>query len=368
MNFLVSNAPASTQLGFLVYDLQNPIVPGIDLTPLGYTDCIQSVNLGNSTLHLPGAGSWSSQLALPPGVFLDLSVQAATVSPGVNPGGLATSNAIDVEIRAVADANLAWDSNPLTFTPASTTTNFVAGFGLDDFVDDLPPGTTTVTFSDTLTNNGTSPAAGYLVTATVTRWVFVAVGGAVGWTPVGSPFSTTASIPGPTLAPGASAPITIGPVALPMPACGLYQVVLTADSTDVVAESNEVDNVTDRLFFVNSSQWVAVNKTTLNTADLACNPGLPGASFTVVGNTPTAFVSRRGGRGGLGSRTVPLDIPGLTNPATTLPTTTPVYWIRPRATGCNSGFTENFTAKVTAITPDGCMVRQAVARFAVFSR
>jgi hypothetical protein len=96
-------------------------------------------------------------------------------------------------------------------------------------IDVLPPGTPAIFVERNLRNVTARPLpAGYGTSEKVIRLVFTSFAGRAGWMPGIGPAFTIATVTtaGPPLAPGATAPVGFGPIALP--GCGMYQETLTA--------------------------------------------------------------------------------------------------------------------------------------------
>ncbi len=170
----------------------------------------------------------------------------------------------------LAACNLAWTDDPKTYLPAPADQIEVEGFGIDAPVDILASGALPITITRTLTNTGAlAVSAGYTVTETVERMKFEAVN-PTRWEWVEVPADPrfiyfTCTTTGPALAPGQEVDITFtfpGPdcVGPPPPAnpsvldCGLYKETLVTDAGLTVGETDEGDNETEHFFYVPSSQ------------------------------------------------------------------------------------------------------------------
>lgn len=210
--------------------------------------------------------------------------------------------------------NLQWQGAKAYMPPPGLTVQ-VDGFGIDDQVDALPNGDLPITFSRRITNVGNSPVpAGYDITENIERLILTAVGGTAAFVP-GSPAQSataTCTVAGPALQPGASAVIAFtlpGQNCTPGPAlinpnelqCSMYRETLSIDAANVVAESEEGDNVSRHSFFI-PSQQPRVNITTqLNPAgvgDLVVVPvqRIQIAAFNVApapGGGPVARTTHR---------------------------------------------------------------------------
>jgi hypothetical protein len=261
-------------------------------------------------------------------------------------------------------SNLTW-VGPKTYVPPMVNQITVENLGVDDEVDILVPNLTGLTVSRTITNEGFLGAApaGYTIDETIVRWVFQAVAGSAGWVP-GDPATHTvysASVAGPALASGASAPVSFGPVP-PLP-CGLYQQTMTIDSGVAVTESDEGDNVAERFFFVPSTQQFNIDVAAINptithdagpiiTHTFTVNPA--GATAWVYGHFSSVATE------GSTAATMPAP-PANGGPAPQVITMT----VTPQEHTIPGGFQPTVTGKVTVISQDGCVVKQETARVLV---
>ena len=286
-----------------------------------------------------------------------------------------TAPFLGILLFAAGCANLAWDSGPKSYMPGPSSTLNVAGLGVDGPVDILSPfGPFTATRTLTNTSSTTPASAGYAVTDTIVRWVFVAAAGRAGWVP-GDPATHTVfsqTVSGPALAPGASTTIGFGPVlgaaALP---CGLYRQTITADSGGALSESSKSDNVTQHFFFIPSTQQfnIAVNAL-LPGNTMFHEPAVPTAThnFTITTATtgpPTAppapqwvfaHFTWQANEGSMADAMPPPAAPG--GPAPQLIT----MRVTPRTHGIPAlGFAHTVTGKITVISRDGCVIKQESA-------
>ena len=283
-----------------------------------------------------------------------------------------TAPFLGILLFAAGCANLAWDSGPKTYAPTPLSTLNVAGLGVDGPVDILSP-LGPFTAKRTLTNtSSTTPApAGYAVTDTIVRWVFVAAAGRAGWV-AGDPATHTVfseTVSGPALAPGASATIGFGPVlGAAALRCGLYRQTITADSGGAVSESTKSDNVTQHFFFIPSTQQfnIAVNAL-LPGNTMFHEPAVPTATHTFTITTATtvpppapqwvfAHFTWQANEGSMADTMPPPAAPG--GPAPQLIT----MRVTPRTHGISAlGFAPTVTGKVTVISQDGCVIKQESA-------
>ncbi|MTH97395.1 hypothetical protein [Roseibium sp. RKSG952] len=256
-------------------------------------------------------------------------------------------------------ANLVW-VEPKVYVPGSTEIE-VDGFGINGPVDILPRGTTAITISHEITNAGSSPVpAGYLITETVVQWVFQRNVTSVGWRP-GDPATHTIiqlAQSGPALNPGESAIISFGP--FPVGSCGLFGETLELDSSNIVVESSNQDNVDEHLFFIPSNQIINITANTIN-----------GTLFHEVGRTLThQFTINSGGAGNQwlytgfswiateGSTADAVPPPTGRVPQGPAPQTINMF-VTPRDHEHSPlGFGPSVKGKVTAISTDGCVIKQ----------
>lgn len=95
----VTEIPTGTLLGLLIY---GEIEQSIDLTPIGATNCGLFVN-ALITFGFPVAGASSQSIVQMPNdplfVGYDLNFQAAVLTPGINPFGMATSNGVRLTLQ-----------------------------------------------------------------------------------------------------------------------------------------------------------------------------------------------------------------------------------------------------------------------------
>ena len=273
----------------------------------------------------------------------------------------------------------------------------VSGFGIDAPLDQLPPAAAGTPFTVTrmLTNNGSVPvAAGYPVNEQIVRLRLVSTGTAIGFVPALIPDIVNITQPGPALAPGASAPVTF---TVAVPSCGIYRETLSADMTNVVAESNEADNVGVHYFGVPGTMAVNIavappgpGPVNVWHANPPFGPGNPGPPawvtnfpaapthvFTITPSTPgtTYFYNYRqapliGSQGSASTLTGP---PPVQPPAAPIAgavvitnSVAPVAHTNAPATDILTELVvEDFVPKVTAITGDGCRVAQEAAQVKV---
>ena len=270
-------------------------------------------------------------------------------------------------------ANLAWDAGPKVYAPPPTNTLTVTGLGVNAPVDLLAPAPFSASRTLVNTSSFFSVPPGYLVTDTIVRWVFMATTGSAGWVP-GNPATHTVftqTVPGPALAPGASATVGFGPVlaGAPLP-CGLYQQTISVDSGNAVNETSETDNVTTHFFHVPSPQQFNIAVTPLLPAGnvLRHRPPVatPTHTFTVNPAVPVAvlptpawvyahfsFVATEGST----ADTLPVPAaPGGPAPQVITMRVTP----KPHNPG-PSAFDPSVTGKVTVISQDGCVIKQESA-------
>lgn len=294
--------------------------------------------------------------------------------------------------------NLAW-TMPKAYVPTPDATISLA-FGINDFVDELPSGALPITVTKTVINTGSAAiAAGYEVEETVRLMRFFAVAGQAGYVPADTVFSCTQ--PGPALAPGDSAAVTfvLGGPGCPLdPAftfavlpCGVYQETLALDRPMAVDETVEFDNDAVHYFYI-PSPVLAININTTRNPNTAPNTfvvgqtvkirgfeappvvtthgfatsivGPPGSTYLLNGRSP------RTGASGTNCVLAPMmpvlgappgsGIPGPQAVSYTCTIPDPAFL----GPVCNSFlgnvpvFEENLNTKLTAISADGCIIRQ----------
>lgn len=307
----------------------------------------------------------------------------------------------------LAACNLAWTPDRKEYLPPPVDRIDVDGFGVDAPVDILGTGQLPITITRKLTNTGSFPIrAGYTVTETVKRLRFRAINPvSYQWIEVPDPAFTyfTCTAPGPALAPGATADVSftfpgpncVGRSGQPTPAvldCGLYKETLVVDAGTDVGETDEGDNETEHFFFIPSSQG---RLNMVRTPDPGADPNIdvvgprpptavininrypPGPTTVVAHNVvitsapPTAgwivngISPRNGARSGAVGNLVPPV--RFVDPAPAPPrsvdyrvTFTPVTFDPPHPIE-----SEILDSKLTAITTDGCQIRQRSLRTTV---
>lgn len=269
-----------------------------------------------------------------------------------------------VLFSTIGCTNLTWIGDK-TYAPAATATLDVAGLGVNDSVDILPPGAAPVATRAITNDSSVAAPGGYEVTDVVTQWVFTANTGSYGFS-AGDPATHTVfsgSAVGPALAPGQTQSLSFGP--MPPLACGLYQETLTIDVGGDVVESNEADNSSSHFFFVPSDQQFAINVTTLTSGINHDAGDTPTHIFNIVPLLPTAswtyahftFVATEGSTA-YTDPAPPVPAPGGPGGLTTI-----TMHVVPKEHKIPSlGFQPTVTGKVTLISEDGCVIRQRTAR------
>jgi hypothetical protein len=179
-------------------------------------------------------------------------------------------------------------------SPADPTAMFVAGFGINANVSVLPmaPGGGGVLPADlpvapmSVENIGKAAVPpGYVISFKLYAMTFLAVvGGQAGYSKGG--LVASASMMGPALAPGAKASMS-KPTAgagsftpqLPNPLpCGLYELVITIDTADLVVESNKNDNVCiSYIYAPGVGQPFTFSWNLTSNPGAVCPPATPGA-------------------------------------------------------------------------------------------
>jgi hypothetical protein len=299
-------------------------------------------------------------------------------------------------------ANLAWV--PQVAGPNDI---FIDGYGVNDWVTQLPNGALPITLVRTIVNNGSATiTAPYNIHIDVYPCNFLAVvGSGAGYTPqTQAIFSCDQA--GPSLKPGESQPVTFRvvspscppnphPVPNPLP-CGLYQSVFRADTGKTIKETNESDNDGPKYFYVPSLTQKINIALTLNPgldanllrvpprgvdilAYQICVPPGPtpwagathtfnittipaGGTYTVNGKTPRAFTPIGSGSTGTLVGLVP------NSPTVTFNVNVPDTCFK---SACNSltslgqeAYVESASPKITVISTDGCVIaqREGIAR------
>ncbi|NWG87407.1 MAG: hypothetical protein HXY26_07870 [Hydrogenophilaceae bacterium] len=210
--------------------------------------------------------------------------------------------------------------------------------------------------------SATTPVpAGYLVTERIVRWVFVAASGTVGWVP-GDPATHTVytqTVAGPTLGPGASAPINFGPV--PSLPCGLYQETLTVDAGNTVTETDEGDNVGRHFFFVPSTQNFVINVIPVQTSIVHTAGPTNTHLFRITAAGAPAWryghFSYVANEGSTAATIPPRNTPGGPGPQVIQMVVTPKTHTISRF-----GLEPTVTGKITVISQDGCIIKQESAK------
>lgn len=286
--------------------------------------------------------------------------------------------------------NLAWDG-PKVYAPPSVPLT-VSGLGLNGSVDQLPgPAPVPVTISRVITNTGNQPVpAGYEVNETVELMQFVAIAGSAGFVPNASvPPITDQTVLGTALAPGDSVAVSFSFV---VPSCGMYRETLTLDGSGTVTELNEGDNVGTHFFGVAST--MAMNITVVPRTfslwhepaggavgpppGIVAAPGFPAttATFTITAAAPgTTFhynyrqAPVTGVHGAVARLTGPAPVlppaPGVAGPIVITHQVSPVGHNVPSVDILTDLGWERFLPKVTAISSDGCVIRQQTAQIGV---
>lgn len=284
--------------------------------------------------------------------------------------------------------NLRWDG-PKSYVPSSVTVQ-VSGFGINGSLDVLPAGPFpyAVTVTRDSFNDGTADApAGYQISETVERLNLVSTGSSIGFVPAPIPPIFSQTQLGPALPSGSS---TSAIFSFPVPACGIYVETLTLDGAGSVAESNETDNVAQHYFAVPGNMLVNITVNPTGPVRMWHDQNAPAGfaptpaggslithTFTITATSPgtTFHYNYRqapfvGSQGSVGK---------LVGPPPVMPPSTPVagpivitFQVTPRthddapATDIlTETVQEHFVPKVTAITSDGCFVRQNAAQVTV---
>lgn len=299
--------------------------------------------------------------------------------------------------------NLMWKGDKAYF-PAPSQQVLVTGFGVNDKVDVLASGVLPIVIARQITNTGQAAVpAGYIVTETVEQLVFSRTAGSAGWSsgPPATHLLFTCGQLGPALNPGQSVTIQFafpGPLCTanpPPPApprtvldCGMYKETLVVDAGGDVFERNEFDNEAKHFFFVPSSQprlnlnvtlnpnndpmvhIVPVRRvqipafnyvntpTTVRTHTAVINSNPAGGGWIYNGITPVVG-PLSGATGVLTPTPVVTVLPG-TAASTTVnyDVTFDPMFLGPDITGSGLYYVENLDSKVTAISTDGCQIRQ----------
>lgn len=263
-----------------------------------------------------------------------------------------------------------------------------------------------VTFSRRILNSGNQAvAAGYAVTENIERLILRVAGGSAAFLP-GPPTQSaiaTCTQLGPALPPGGSAIVNFtlpGPGCTPGPAlvnpnelqCSMYRETLTIDAANVIAESEEQDNVSRHFFFVPSQQprvniATVLNPTndpdvnvipvrriqilapnlgggpgpvTKNTHRVTINTSPPGGTFTV--NPKQTAGPMGGSRVGTALTVAPVPPMGVLTAPRVFNLNVAVV---PNALspGPNRGdglYEENYSFTFTVFSEDGCQLRQEI--------
>lgn len=307
-------------------------------------------------------------------------------------------------LLAISACDLTWTPDDKIYAPPPATQITVDGFGIDDVVDVLADGGFPITITRTITNAGSvAVPAGYEVTEKVERLRFTAINPTFyAWQKVPDPRFTVleCTTTGPALAPGQSADISFtfpspecrAPQGRPTPPgfdCGMHLETLTADAAGIVTEISEGNNDTEHFFFVPSRQG-RLNMT--HTVDPGGDPNIdvipaprpPSARIAAFnyGNVPSVarphavrffFAGAPGGfilngispvNGRLSGAVGRLSIgpnPVVFPPPAAPQTVTFDITFDPTFLGPENAppfHAEALDSKVTAISTDGCQIRQ----------
>lgn len=286
--------------------------------------------------------------------------------------------------------NLIWDG-PKIYAPPSVPLT-VSGLGLNGSVDQLPgPAPMPVTISRVITNTGNQPVpAGYEINETVELMQFVAIAGSAGFVPNASvPAITDQTVLGSALAPGDSMAVSF---TFTVPSCGMYRETLTVDYSSAVAETNEGDNVGTHFFGVASTMAmnITVVPRTFNLwhdvaggpmgppPGIVAAPAFPATTvqFNITATAPgTTFhynyrqAPVTGVHGAVARLVGPAPVlppaPGVTGPIVVTYQVSPIDHNVPSVDIMTDLGWERFVPKVTAISSDGCVIRQQTAQVGV---
>ncbi len=303
-----------------------------------------------------------------------------------------------------ACANASWQGDK-AYVPPEVDNIALVGFNVDAEVALLRDGTLPITVSRDLFNNGRSDLqAGYQVQEEAILTVFAVQGGAAAFEVADLSLQTVfrCRAPGPAIPAGGSARVSFtfpgpncqqlnpaAPPAAPLAAlpCGLYREVLTIDPDNRVIEASERDNVAVHYFQVPSpvqQLTIATTRNPNNNPRIAAGPGpdevtvrfdvMPSpevthrhvinatpAGSTFIARAPTPIVTRTAGDR-LTVAPAPLGaLPnGVTGPQTVSVMMAPnANFVGPQTDILSGAFVEKIVSGLTAITTDGCLVRQA---------
>jgi hypothetical protein len=249
--------------------------------------------------------------------------------------------------------NLKWEGEKVYSN--ATSRIYVEGLGIDDSVDILTPSAFRITKA--ISNDGNGGSGSYQVNESIEAMVFQAVAGNYGYAPLGTIVVDT-NLSGPAVAAGATDSIRFQlNQVLP---CGLYKETLTIDPANSVAEGNEGDNDTVHYFFVPSSQNFGLMKTEIVTGIFHKDGQVNTTQFTITAGIDSvryahfSFVATEGSK----AFTVPPP------PVTVMPGAplTINMFVEGKGHTFSSGFEPTVTGKVTAISADGCIIRQESAK------
>ena len=276
-------------------------------------------------------------------------------------------------------ANLAWDG-PKLYNPATSGTA-VAGMGINSTVDVLPaaPLPISVQVTKTLINNGSvAVAAGYQIVDSVVAMHFVSTGTTAGFVPINAPPVAIPAMRGPALKPGDSLQVSFSFV---VPACGVYRETLHADVGNVVTETTKQDNRAVHFFAAQGTQRVQIAVVEANNGASIWHSGAGPMPKGVIPLPPLPYnaytftiTAPAGSTFFYNYYQHPINgvyegVSAFTGPA---PNTTPVAGpttiqfqlqaVKTHNVAINDilmdvGF-EDMHGQVTAITADGCFIRQ----------
>nr|WP_321233508.1 hypothetical protein [uncultured Psychroserpens sp.] len=234
----------------------------------------------------------------------------------------------------------------------------VEQLGISDSVDIVPPSTFEVRRN--LINNGNANVNdAYVIRDRIQPMVFQAIVGNYGFDTIPNMTIYDETINGPLLNASQSDTISFGPIG-PL-GCGMYKETITIDTLNTVGESNELDNESIHYFFVPSTQNFGLTKNEIVTGAPHTDGQIITTIFTITAG-PTfsvdyahfTFVSTEGST----AKTfppAPVTIPAGTSLNVSMEITVKEHTF-------TSGFESSITGKITAISEDGCIIRQETAK------
>ncbi|OUS02068.1 hypothetical protein A9Q86_05300 [Flavobacteriales bacterium 33_180_T64] len=237
----------------------------------------------------------------------------------------------------------------------------VEQLGINDSVDIVSP--TAFEVRRNLTNNGNADVnTAYVIRERIQPMVFKAIVGNYGFDTIPNAIIYEETISGPQLTTSQLDSIIFGPIG-PL-TCGMYKETISIDTLNTVSESNEFDNESIHYFFVPSTQNFGLTKNELLTGVPHSDGSITTTTFTITAGTNFSvdyahfsYVATEG------STAVTFPPPPVTIAAGA--SLTIRMEIKVIEHTFSSGFESSINGKVTAISEDGCIIKQESAKIYV---